>query len=606
MNYYVLQGSRLHWSWSLVDYLCKISGYDNRHLIWGFDEESKYNKVKEGDIVYFRTNKDGRDTHGVFGRGQVMEKFEDDTNYWPEEYKGNKKFPFRIRIGEVDIYRPLEESVRKYCSSINHSLFRRSPNLFFDKLESIDIFDGNLIQETFGRGSIIQLNKKKVLELDSQLDFNPVSYPSNAENKADDMVSSFNTGKISRYFLSRGYYFPEHIISSFYAALKTKGFVILSGLSGTGKTKLALEFAEMLKASKSHLENHVFLSVRPDWRDGKPLIGYYNPLNETYEVTTLLEFIIRAKEDYEQNKEKATPFFIILDEMNLSHVEYYFSDFLSVLESGRDEAGYTREGIKLHNKYNLDIPREIKLPPNIYIIGTVNVDETTYMFSPKVLDRAFMIEFNDVDFSSYLVDYVSIDESEIRALSEEVKKDLSKGGMFVTKNRGLIKEEFNHFRKSGYLEIIEKLNKILMTYDLHFGYRVLDEILLFFRNAKESQNKKIIKFESDDEILDLAILMKVLPKFHGPRRKLERPLLNMINLSLKETIDVAARETESMRREILGKVTGQNSGREGIRYLEDILFNWRVYKQKFRFPHTARKCLRMLRQLYEIGFTSFC
>jgi 5-methylcytosine-specific restriction protein B len=203
----------------------------------------------------------------------------------------------------------------------------------------------------------------------------------------------------------KGFHFTPEQVTAFYAALKTKGFVILSGLSGTGKTKLAQLFAELLcpceKCQKGEGHNvcdkctHLFLSVRPDWRDSKALLGYYNPLTERYESTPLREFLLRAAKDYDQNKSNAQPYFVILDEMNLAHVEYYFADFLSVLESGRDEKGWTKESLRLERIGNLP------LPPNLYIIGTVNIDETTYMFSPKVLDRAFTLEFREVDFSDY-------------------------------------------------------------------------------------------------------------------------------------------------------------------------------------------------------------
>jgi len=611
LEYWVLQGFRLHWAWSLVDYICKISGYDDEHLIWGFNDKRWYNKVEVGDIVYFRANRNGRDSHGVFGRGKIVEKFEDSTNYWPSEYKREKykeknKYPYRIKIGNVKILKPLRDFIKNSCSNFNPELYREDPLKFFEQLEKIDIFRDNLVRVSYGRGSLIHLTEDKLRDLDSRLSSASIVsiYTSKDEKKSlEEKTTDASLLKI--FFSSKGYYFPEYVISSFYTALKTKGFVILSGLSGTGKTKLALKFVELLGD-----ENYIFLSVRPDWRDSKPLIGYYNPLSDRgYEVTALLKFIMEAKRNYEQNKEKAKPYFIILDEMNLAHVEYYFADFLSVLESGRDESGFTKESIKLHNVNEIveksEIPKEIKLPPNLYIIGTVNVDETTYMFSPKVLDRAFTIEFNEVDFSSYLkLKYESLNEDYISALSRVVKEDLSKDGKFIAITKSDIKEALDAFRESGYIKYIEDLNRILSPYDLHFGYRVLDEISLFFKNAKESMEKGIIRFKSDDEIVDLAILMKVLPKFHGPRRKLERPLLSIINLTLKKSINVSTRKTEEFRREILRNITGKDI--ENLEEaLEEILYNWGVYIKKFRFPYTAKKCLRMLRQLYETGFASF-
>jgi energy-coupling factor transporter ATP-binding protein EcfA2 len=242
--------------------------------------------------------------------------------------------------------------------------------------------------------------------------------------------------KVLRYFAAKGFHFTPEQVTAFYAALKTKGFVILSGLSGTGKTKLAQLFAELLcpceKCQKGEGHNvcdkctHLFLSVRPDWRDSKALLGYYNPLTERYESTPLREFLLRAAKDYDQNKSNAQPYFVILDEMNLAHVEYYFADFLSVLESGRDEKGWTKESLRLERIGNLP------LPPNLYIIGTVNIDETTYMFSPKVLDRAFTLEFREVDFSNYPPEGTDRNwtPEQTEELRQNILEDLRNGGKF--------------------------------------------------------------------------------------------------------------------------------------------------------------------------------
>ena len=395
---------------------------------------------------------------------------------------------------------------------------------------------------------------------------------------------------IGRYLSYRGYFYSQHLVSQFYTALKTKGFVILSGLTGTGKTKIAQELAELLDGSKNNL---LFLSVRPDWRDSKALLGYYNPLTGEYHKTPLLEFILRAKEDYEQNRENAMPYFIILDEMNLAHVEYYFADFLSVFESGRDEDGFTKESIKLHDNEEVEIfqgiPKELKLPPNLYIVGTVNMDETTYSFSPKVLDRAFVVEFHDVDLESYPPQdsESELSPETINALKESILADLrGEKGKFLARSKEEINEAVRELKGIEYWEILKQLNKALEPYDLHFGYRVVDEIALFFQSAKESQDRGIVEFENDDEIFDLALLMKVLPKFHGNRKKLEEPLKAILKLCLLENANINVQEL----------------GREAVL---SLLKNWETQKENFRFKHTARKVLRMLRQLYEIGFASF-
>lgn len=322
----------------------------------------------------------------------------------------------------------------------------------------------------------------------------------------------------------------------------------------------------------------LFLSVRPDWRDSKPLIGWYNPLTEKYEKTELLDLILKAIND------KENPYFIILDEMNLAHVEYYFSDFLSVLESGRDENGFTRESIKLHSIDGLDDPpKEVKLPPNLYIIGTVNVDETTYAFSPKVLDRAFTIEFHDVLLEEYPPEAIS--NLPDPGTVTKIKEDFTRHGKFLGYSKDELNEAVKSFKEKEYWEELKKMNKALEPYDMHFGYRVIDEIAMFLSKAEESWKKGLIEFESEDEIFDLAILMKILPKFHGNRKKLEKPLKEVLKTCLADGII---------------NVDGLDD-----RKVIELLENWDSMKEEFRFKHTAKKLLRMLRQLYEIGFASF-
>ncbi|EHR78361.1 hypothetical protein OCC_12034 [Thermococcus litoralis DSM 5473] len=473
--------------------------------------------------------------------------------------------------------------------------------------EEANVKIGNLLNNPKSAVEFIKLVKEvsQGLGIDNMIEsayylskYSERSYHEYTEEKSSNDTSTW----LSKYLTSKGYYFPTHLVSQFYVALKTKGFAILSGLTGTGKTKIAQELAELLDSSK---ENFLFLSVRPDWRDSKALLGYYNPLTGEYQRTELLDFILRAVDDYQRNGANSKPYFLLLDEMNLAHVEYYFADFLSVLESGREENGFTRESIKLHDIDDIaekkGIPRELKFPPNLYIIGTVNMDETTYAFSPKVLDRAFVVEFHDVDLENYPSAGENSSDN-FEALREVLLNDLrGSNGKFLAHSKEEINETVKELKTTEYWKIIQHINRALEPYDLHFGYRVIDEIALFFKNAKESKEKGIVMFESEDEIFDLALLMKVLPKFHGNRKKLEKPLKEVLRECIESNFEVKFKENNT---EKTIKLPSQLEKLNSFAIVE-ILRNWESYNKNFRFKHTAKKVLRMLRQLYEIGFASF-
>jgi len=199
-----------------------------------------------------------------------------------------------------------------------------------------------------------------------------------------------------------------NLIKRFSYSLLSKPFLILCGNSGSGKSKIATLFADWIDCeSPNSSSRKAFVAVGADWSDNRHVLGFANTLRleervvagdkvtaPVYQATEILKLILKAKDAPE------LPHFLILDEMNLSHVERYFSDFLAHLES-------PDEPMRLHHLdkclIHLDdeeeegrrwelLPQQIFLPPNLFVIGTVNVDETTYMFSPKVLDRANVIE----------------------------------------------------------------------------------------------------------------------------------------------------------------------------------------------------------------------
>jgi len=397
--------------------------------------------------------------------------------------------------------------------------------------------------------------------------------------------------QIKEYVQSRNYYFDAVQIASFYTALQTKGFVILSGISGTGKTKLAQLFAEMLPVpSAPHSSqteqfdteptaNTLFISVRPDWRDSKSLLGFYNPLTGAYEWTPFLHFIQKAITDYETDK--ASVWFVILDEMNLARVEYYFADLLSVLESGRDENGCTREPLRLQigkeSAASKMPPAEIHLPPNLYFIGTVNIDETTQAFSAKVLDRAFSMEFVGVDFERYA--RVASQSIQARTTfssgqSQELLNSFTRSGKFARIDKAEIASYIQN--NPDQASLLQELNTALAPYSLHFGYRVFDELMMFLSNAEALRDEL-----EPATAFDRGVLMKILPKFHGSRGKLEQPLGMVL-----EWCAVPDRKAEAAKSARANPSAMLQFG------------DW-------RFPETARRVLRMFHALDGTGFASF-
>ncbi len=332
-------------------------------------------------------------------------------------------------------------------------------------------------------------------------------------------------------------------------------------------------------------KNHLFIPVRPDWRDSKSLLGYYNPLTGAYEWTPFLRFLLRAVRSYEARDGLA--WCVILDEMNLAHVEYYFADLLSVLESGRDDDGWTREPLRLGYPDDAtgDLPpRKLKLPPNLYVVGTVNVDETTHAFSPKVLDRAFTLELTDADFSAYPAAEIATDTGPSDQERNAILKDFTRSGKFARIDKQAV---IAHV--AAYPEIrarLQILNDLLRPYDLYFGYRVFDEIVMFLAAAEA--NKLYDNLGTTEAALDAAVLMKVLPKFHGSRSRLEAPLSAMLAWCMNpESPDVQAIKTA------LQEVSSDKTVKDAVASIS------------FRYHKTADRVQRMLARLHTDGFAAF-
>lgn len=324
---------------------------------------------------------------------------------------------------------------------------------------------------------------------------------------------------------------------------------------------------------------HAFISVRPDWIDHRSLLGYYNPLTEQYQLTAFLKLMLRAAGDMEKR-----PYFVILDEMNLAKVEHYFSDFLSCLESRRigEDGRLVSEPIQLHDVSPLTIagedgftyvvPPRIEIPENLYFTGTVNVDETTYMFSPKVLDRANVIEFNDVNLEHYrqmLGQTFDHPEEVNRANSEQMLAFTNRGQYHAD----LIGKSFSSsaMMQQAYDWICD-LHSLLTPYQMHFGYRVVDEMLMFLTQAEATG------YFSMQEALDYQIVQRILPKYHGNRKKLQHVLQILLHYCNGWSIE-----------DIHGGLPRKVDGVE----------------PEIRFHESSAKLERMLQKLADTGFVSF-
>jgi len=378
-----------------------------------------------------------------------------------------------------------------------------------------------------------------------------------------------NMEHIYDYFEDKGYFFSREILTRYFLSLKTKPFVILTGISGTGKTKIAQVFAEYMCQDDEEKESRIaFVPVKPDWMDNKGLLGYYNLLAEKYHATPILRVLLEAQEHPEK------PYFIILDEMNLAKVEQYFSDFLSIMES-RTSSNPDGELLELYDatdKISPDgalIPRRFPIPLNVFFTGTVNIDESTYMFSPKVLDRANIIEFNDMDLASYEKGGVPSDKFVLK--EQDIRKKLIP---LQGETPFCSKADFIAILKTApsVRKFLSEISSILYPYNLHFGYRVVNEISRYVLCAHE-----MVQDFDLEETMDIQILQKILPKFHGTQAKLEEPLEKLLAFCTgdKNLIDESYLQTEiSLDREA-------------------------------RFPRSTQKLVRMLRNLKVQGYTSF-
>lgn len=367
-------------------------------------------------------------------------------------------------------------------------------------------------------------------------------------------------------------------VLSYLSAIRTKPFLLLAGISGTGKSRIVKEMAYAscpnegdLREDKTSPGNYCLVEVKPNWNDSTELLGYETVLDGgNYHLTKFVKFLIKAMQH------ENVPFFVCLDEMNLAAVEQYFAEFLSILESRKDvdeiikseplipaaifekyqqklhkelfptkDSSNTSTGagcyttddgtaVYLHRTYAKLMEEGLRIPRNLIVVGTVNMDDTTYQFSRKVIDRAMTIEMNEVNLN----DMFDIEKPDALSYREDV---VDKGWFFAPfaqSNSAL--QQMN-----GERELLEKkikatigqtdadgtttpdsLEAILGKTPFRIAYRVVNELILHFY-ALRQENKKAEFEELYNKALDNILMMKVLPRIEGNEDLVKEPLAQL-------------------------------------------------------------------------------
>lgn len=371
---------------------------------------------------------------------------------------------------------------------------------------------------------------------------------------------------IKNYIAAKGFSYEDGLIENFYLSLKSKPFVILAGTSGTGKTRLVKLFAEAVGATTAN-GRYKMVSVRPDWSDSSDLFGHVD-LNGKFVPGAIIDFVKQAEID------SGRPYFLCLDEMNLARVEYYLSDVLSVIET-RDFVGATIQSDPLVSDtyYGSDLVAAgrygtVRLPENLYIVGTVNMDETTFPFSRKVLDRANTIEFSSVDLIP------NFDE-----LPREAPQAMNLSNAFL-KTEYLLLGQCVSEREAvnSYCFELQKINRVLQKASAHVGYRVRDEIVFYLLNNKKHD------LIAENAAMDNELMQKILPRIQGSSASVKAMLCELFKLCAG---DYDGYQTQS-----------DNVSDKMKKALNDA-------DRKIKYRHSAEKIELMTRRFEEDGFTSY-
>ena len=425
---------------------------------------------------------------------------------------------------------------------------------------------GTIFYKAYTKGAVpeeseLRKDLQKMIEIYKEY-ANPEAVIEPEPGGIKEMMIKETIQNIKNYIAAKGFSYEDGLIENFYLSLKSKPFVILAGTSGTGKTRLVKLFAEAIGATDAN-GRYKMVSVRPDWSDSTDLFGHVD-LNGRFIPGTIIDFVKNAQQDIDH------PYILCLDEMNLARVEYYLSDFLSVVETRDfDEQGKI-ETVPLvpENYYGSDKDAAEKygriiLPENLYVVGTVNMDETTFPFSKKVLDRANTIEFSYVDLLPQIV-------------SEQNVSELNLPSKFL-KTKYLILQQCWEEADAveQYCTELKTINDILEKANAHVGYRIRDEIVFYLLTNKEEN------LIPENDAFDNELLQKILPRIQGSSASIKNMLCELFKFCAG---DYEGYQTET------------DIGAKMLKKAEN---------PDCKYKKSAKKIAFMVRRFEEDGFTSY-
>lgn len=430
------------------------------------------------------------------------------------------------------VYLPIDVAFGEYLSKAT----------FVDSVKTTD----SLVVSDNNTTNTMLSEESMVIKATEPVDSKKITYGSNdysEQSKDLDFLLQFKENT-----RQKGLYYSDSDLVNFHISMKTDGMVILSGLSGTGKSKLVTEYATALKS------NIRFVPVRPFWADDSDLLGYADTVNNIYRPgdSGLIDTLI----DAQANEDSL--FIVVFDEMNLARVEHYFSQFLSVLEMDAGDRMLTLYNQQLESRlYNSEkYPSNIRIADNVLFVGTVNTDESTYQFSDKVLDRSNVMTLKMIPFGS-------IDET-VGSPVERSKREVVKAGDFQKMKKVNTEAKLTSDEKNMLWDLHKALNNV--DANMGIGWRIVRQIDKYLMNIPDG-----IDSYTREKAFDMQIIQRVLTKVRG---------------------------SEDQMRKLVGKDTAEGKHEPGL--LENILDR---YSDSSPFEGSRQIIARKSKELNLYGFT---